>query len=527
MTLRIAILCLAAGTVWAQSPPRDIAALTGRVVSAADGSPLSGALVLVRTSSVEKTWTGPDGRFRLSGVPTGTYGVLASKAGFHSDQRRQQVAAGGEAQELLIRLTPQSVIGGTAVGSDGEPLEGATVALWEQPDRLGNVPALSERARVIVDDLGRFRLHGLRAGNYLLALEPAAAPAPDGVERLTATPLLHPEPSGLGAVATVRLRPGERVENIDFRAADPGQTVLAGQVPGCGACMVGIYRRAGEFFAPVHQMATAENGSFFLQGLAPGAYVLAARNQGARTTGLAEVSLSAGQTSRAAVSLSEGSQMTITKKHLNPPSLDLLAQQRGVGPPAVMFEYLGPAVARGPQLARSMRGGDRLPRPDPNTTELQLTLSPGPYALRIRGIPRGGYLASVLVNGSPPLNGRFVVADGGALQTGVVVAYDSGTIEGSVTASDESPLQGAHIYLLPQNPVLPNDLSETTADAAGAFNAQVGPGRYDVYALPRDADWNLADPLDRQRLAGYRASVEVRPEQTATVKVKLAPLSSW
>ena len=515
--LRITILCLVASAVWAQ----DSTALTGRVVSAADGAPLVNALVVVRTTSMEKTWTGPDGRFRLAGVPTGTYGMLVSKPGFHSEERRLQLAAGGGAQELLFRLTPESVIAGTAVRPDGAPLQGARISLWEQPDRLGNVPTLDEREDVTVDDLGRFRLHGLRAGNYLLALEPTAAPSPEGVERLTATPLLYPEPIGQGTLGTLRLRAGEQVENIDFRAADPGQTALAGQVSGCGACAVGLYRRTGEFFAPVYELATAEDGSFFLQGLAPGAYVLAARNQRARTTGLAEVSLGGGQTTRAVVYLSEGAQMTITKKHLNPPQLDLIAQQRGIGPPAVVFEYLGP------KLARSMGSSDRLPRPDPNTTELQMQLSPGPYALRVRGIPREGYLASVLVDGRPLLNGRMVVSDGGSHHTEVVVAYDSGTVEGSVTTSDDLPLKDAQVYLLPQNPVLPNDLSDATADEAGGFSAQVGPGRYDVYALPRDSDWNLADPLDRQRLAGYRTSVEVRREETATVRIKLAPLASW
>lgn len=504
MTLRIAILCLVGATVWAQTPQRDGAAVTGRVVSAADSSPLAGVLVLLRATSVEKTWTGPDGRFRLAEVPAGNYGVVASKAGYHVDQRRQQVAAGAGAQELLIRLTPESLIAGTAGGPDGAPLEGATIALWEQPDRLGNVPILTERRSVTVDDLGRFRLHGLRAGNYLLALKPTTAPAPDGVERLNVTPLLYPEPSGLGGLATLRLRPGEKVENIDFRAPVPGQTALAGQVSGCGACDVGVYRRSGEFFAPVHQIATAEDGSFFLQGLAPGGYVLAVRNRRARTAGLAEVALAAGQMTRSAVYLSDGARMTITKKHLDPPKLDLIAAQRGVGPPAVIFEYLGPA------LARSMQGGERLPRPDPNTTVLQMRLSPGPYALRIRGIPRGGYLASVLVDGSPPLDGRIVIGDGGEHQTEVVVAYDSGTVEGSVTASDDLPLKDANIYLLPQDPRLPNDLSMAVADETGAFGVEVGPGRYDVYALPRGADCNLADPQDRQRLAGYRASVEVR-----------------
>lgn len=522
MTLRIAIMCLAASVLWGQTSERETVA-AGRVVSAADGSPLFAALVMSPTGSRARTWTGPDGRFRLVGVPTGPYVLLASKAGFHRNERRQQ-SAEGDGQEIVIRLTPESLIAGTAVDSEGAPMEGATITLWEQPDRLGNVPTLSGRQNVTVDDLGRFRLHGLRAGNYVLALEPAAAPAPDGVERLAAPPMLYPQPSGKGDLATLRIRPGERVENVDFRAGEAGQTAWAGQVSGCGSCFVGIYRRSGEFFAPVYNLPTAENGSFYVEGLAPGDYVVAARSGGRggrNLVGLAEISLRAGQTVRTQVYLSEGAQMTITKKHLNQPEEAQPTQQRGSGAPSVTFEYLGP------QLVSGMQRGNGFARGPMGGSAYEVGLTPGPYAIRVRGIPRGGYLASVLVDGRPPLDGRFVVADGGAHQTEVVIAYDSGAIDGTATAPDGSLLQNAEIYLLPQNPVLPSDLAQTSADETGAFSIAVGPGRYDVYALPRDADWNLADPMDRQRLAGYRASVEARTGQTATVKVKLAPLSSW
>jgi hypothetical protein len=213
--------------------------------------------------------------------------------------------------------------------------------------------------------------------------------------------------------------------------------------------------------------------------------------------------------------------MTVTKNHLNPPEQAQNTVQRGAAPPAVVFDYLGPRLAGGMQRGNGFGRGPR------GTSEYELGLAPGPYTLRVRGIPRGGYLARVLVDGRPPLNGRFVVTDGASHQTEVVVAYDSGTIEGTATAPDGAPLKNAEIFLLPQNPVLPSDLSETSVDETGAFSIQVGPGRYDIYALPREADWNLADAADRQRLAGYRASVGVVTGQTATVKVKLAPLSSW
>lgn len=213
--------------------------------------------------------------------------------------------------------------------------------------------------------------------------------------------------------------------------------------------------------------------------------------------------------------------MTVAKKHLNPPEQPETRQRRGVGPPAVLLTYLGPLLAQGGHGSRDFTRG---PGSD---TEYQVSLAPGPYALRVRGLPSGGYLASVLVDGRPPLNGRFAVADGVAHRAEVIIAYDSGRVEGSVTASGEAQPSAAEVYLLPQNPVLPSDVAQATADETGTFGFTVGPGRYDVYALPRDADWNLANSVDRQRLAGYRGVVEVQSGETATVKVKLAPLSSW
>ena len=221
MTQRLAILYLAAAVVWAQAPEREAAAVTGRVVSAADGSPLAGALVVLGGAATEKMWTGADGRFRLAADSQRTYLLVTAKAGFHTNEGRV-VVDGTAPEETEIRLIPESVIAGTAAGPAGEPLEDAVVTLWAQSERLGDIPTLSRRMNTRVDDRGQFRLPGVRAGNYLLTLEPTAAPAPEGVERLTAAPSLYPEPSGAAGFATLRVRPGEHIENVDFRTGPDG-----------------------------------------------------------------------------------------------------------------------------------------------------------------------------------------------------------------------------------------------------------------------------------------------------------------
>jgi hypothetical protein len=155
-------------------------------------------------------------------------------------------------------------------------------------------------------------------------------------------------------------------------------------------------------------------------------------------------------------------------------------------------------------------------------------LIPGPYALVARAVPEGGYVVSATVGGRPTVDGGFTVGpDAVSLDAEVVIAFDSGTVEGMVEADSDLPLEGVSVYLLPDNPVLPWSVTNNRVDQAGAFSVKAGPGRYTVYALPDVAVWNLADPEDLVRLATYRSSIEVRANQTVMLKVMLAPIWAW
>lgn len=522
MKMRALIVCLFAGLLTAQQRPLEEGyALSGRVVSAVDGTPLSGVLITTRNGDTRKTWTGADGRFQFEGLKARVATLGVNKAGFHRAIGRQLIGE-QEPSEMTFRMIPESVIAGTALDEDGNPLEGARVELRELFSRPWLRPRITMRSTTqIVDDRGRFRISGLASGDYLVVLRPTTNPTPAGRNVLAQSSQVYPPLDSGGIPVTLRVRPGDRHENINLRARPAGKTMLLGEVAGeggCGLCDVAVYQRAGEHFVQLDRLSTGPAGSFSVEGLAPGAYVLALRGQSGAAFG--EVRLAEGATTRTRLYVSADSKMRMTVKLFDRPSeeTDWVSNFR----PPVLVDYLGPQL---PDVARPSRPTS----PGPGIIEYEISgLMPGPYALRALGVPEGGYAASASVEGRAVTDGLFTVSpEAASLDAEVVIAFDSGTVEGTVETDSDLPLDRVSVYLMPTHPVLPWSVNDRRVNKSGAFSVKAGPGRYDVYALPEGAVWNLADPRDIERLSAYRASIEVRSGRTVKTKVKLAPIWTW
>src|SRR5688500_17812378 len=95
------LLLLFSPTAQAQAP--RTAGIAGLVVDARDGTPLQGVLVRLHDTQVETT-TGPDGRFRIDGVPPGEVGLYVSLVGYGL-ARRQIDLAPGQMADVTIPLS--------------------------------------------------------------------------------------------------------------------------------------------------------------------------------------------------------------------------------------------------------------------------------------------------------------------------------------------------------------------------------------------------------------------------------------
>jgi hypothetical protein len=154
------------------------------------GTPIRGATILLANAHAgirRQAVTDAIGRFQLNDLPVAHYFLRVSKRGyeptfFGGDQDLPQAAVTvwidpESTVDASVVLRQQGAITGRAVTARGRPMVGAGVraiqlrvgASATAPPSLGGSPA----AIGSTDDRGVFRLWGLSAGSYLVAVEPS------------------------------------------------------------------------------------------------------------------------------------------------------------------------------------------------------------------------------------------------------------------------------------------------------------------------------------------------------------------
>jgi len=160
--------------------------IAGTVVNAATGEPVRRATVAVLSEedshTVEAVESDSEGHFALAGLAAAKFQLTASKRGFRTafyDEHEEYSTAivTGEGQDtsgLRFRLTPGATLHGVVTGDGGDPVEGATVMLFERPRAHGRAPGPGERATrtntTTTDDTGAYDFDNLPAGEYAAAV---------------------------------------------------------------------------------------------------------------------------------------------------------------------------------------------------------------------------------------------------------------------------------------------------------------------------------------------------------------------
>src|SRR6266568_2359742 len=156
--------------------------LTGHVITGTgtDVRPVRRAKVTLTGGGLTAplvTNTDTKGEYRFEGVPIGDHKVRIEKIGFV----RLEADAAPNASLTLVR---GAAIEGLVLDDSGEPLENVRVSALRLDAQRGEKPAVAV-AQARTDDLGRFRLHSLAAGDY--AVE-AAADATQSASAFVARP---------------------------------------------------------------------------------------------------------------------------------------------------------------------------------------------------------------------------------------------------------------------------------------------------------------------------------------------------
>jgi Carboxypeptidase regulatory-like domain len=210
-----ALLAMTSVSGLAQTPPplpTGPYRIAGRLVNALSGEPVRKATVAALAEEdshiVQSVLSDADGRFVMERLPAGKFPLTASKRGFRTafydehDEFNSAIVTGEleDTGNLLFRLTPAAVLHGVVTADGGDPVESASVLLFErQPASPHGEPTESIRQvdATTTDDTGAYEFSNLAAGEYLIAV--------------TASPwyAMH-EPS-----STARRNPTSEIEPLD------------------------------------------------------------------------------------------------------------------------------------------------------------------------------------------------------------------------------------------------------------------------------------------------------------------------
>ncbi len=247
-----------------------LAAIDGLVFDAA-GLPLGGTTVVLDwdTSSDDRglarvplasVRARADGGFRIGKVPAGRY-RLRAHAPDHADGRLHIEVHPGQVLSTSLHLARAETLAGRVVDRGGQPIPGARVLVWSLA-APGEPPRESS-----TDDDGRFTVGGLGRGLHRLIAEAAGFGSVQ--QGLVAVP---------GDVPVLRMETdGHTLTGV----------VTAGGVPAAGARVV----IGGENLAPMRETMARPDGTFLINGLGAGSYVLRASRAGEVSRPSAEVVL--------------------------------------------------------------------------------------------------------------------------------------------------------------------------------------------------------------------------------------------
>ena len=157
--------------------------LAGTVVNAQSGQPLAGATVAILSAQDSLTLASVvsdvQGGFAFTGLAAGKYQLTGSKRGYTTgfyDQHGNYNSAvvtgeGQDTDHLTLRLAPEAVLRGTITGDGGDPVQGASVLLFERSKDASAGRHIQPVGATETDDAGTYEFAGLEPGQYLLAVK--------------------------------------------------------------------------------------------------------------------------------------------------------------------------------------------------------------------------------------------------------------------------------------------------------------------------------------------------------------------
>ncbi len=533
----VPILLLLAVPLTAQQSadePAPRCSAKGMAINAGTTDPLRKAVIrLNRTGDDEakhyQETTDPDGRFEIKDIEPGRYWLGIEREGYQVQrvgigsvwargrERLPLTCSPGQQLEIAVQFAPSAVMTGRVVDADGDPVSKALVealreAFWSGKKRMMTV----EQAET--DDLGGYRLHGLRAGKYYLraALQAefrhgsavALASSAAG-ESLVYAPTYYPGVHTRNEATRIEVKAGEE-GRADFFLVPTRAVRVRGRLVGQPSEGSSLETRVmiiprDESGSGFDFRATGEvrkDGTFEIGGVLPGAYTLVAFAVSAEGwTQIASQPLEVGT--------ADLEDLTLIMAPAGKTNIRGRVRIEGTNSvdPAGLTVFLRPDDSD--DLPRRFWFGSRgrgfaTVKPD-GTFELE-EVGDGTYRVEVSTQRRmvwsselnDLYLKSATVGNRDARDEGFSIREGrnpGLLE--VVLSSASARVEGTVLDAKELPAAGLRVTAVPEEKRrhLDNWFEFALTDQNGQFVMRgVRPGSYILLAVDDDGEFFDRDP---------------------------------
>lgn len=518
----------------------DDCTISGIVVKLLGSEPVKTATVqlqslqdLAHTTSVV---TDVGGRFELKGIDPGRYRLKVSRTGFVTQEYGQRTPAdpgseirlspGQNLRDLLFRLIPWGIIAGRVLDEDGEPLPWAQVSALREVYSHGK-RKLSPEALVPTNDLGEYRLFGLKPGRYFISAKfrPGShvigrgEVREDDIDdpRPELMPIYYrnsPEPAG---ASTITVRAGEEISSVEillrpvstFRLSGRVHNMVAGRRSNIGAIVQLEQRNSNVAWGAPDRQTILDNsdGPFEIAGVLPGSYTLSAYwfDDGRRYQ--ARQSIEVGNANVEGVSLTIGTGIQIYGRIVwdGKPSMDRDELVVNLAAADSRISFNAPARVLGSSF-------------------ILREVFEGTYHLGVQGQSKDCYIKSIHYGSSEALENGFTVVRGTQPSLEVTISSRGAHVSGAVTDNDNLPVTGVWVVLVPDEAHRDQSrlYQKVATDQYGHYLLRgILPGDYKIFCWDEveDGAWEDPDFLKTFEDRGQKISVEDADTKTADVVV--------